>query len=64
MRDRTQRNDNLEVSVKKMISYSFKEATEWLEGNRNAEIYEYEYKKQQFEAICNQLIPDFNNLHV
>lgn len=44
------------TSVKKMLSYYFKEAIEWINANRNAEIHGYEYKKQQFEAICNKLI--------
>ncbi|KAL8157567.1 heat shock cognate 70 kDa protein-like [Apium graveolens] len=64
MRDESERNYELETSIKKMISYSFKEAIKWLEANPNAEVYEYEYKKQQFEAICNQLIPGIAGIRI
>ncbi|KAL8157576.1 hypothetical protein AgCh_002330 [Apium graveolens] len=57
VRDDTERNYRLKASVKKLINYSVKEAIEWLNANPNTEIYEYEYKKQQFEEMCNQLIP-------
>ncbi|KAL1821304.1 hypothetical protein ACET3Z_016173 [Daucus carota] len=57
IRDMSEENDKLEASVKSMISYYFKEATQWLDANPDAEAYEYEYKKRQFEATCNQLIP-------
>lgn len=57
MKDISESNSMLEASVKKMSSYYVKEAIEWIDTNRNAESYEYEYKKQQFEATCNKLIP-------
>ncbi|KAL8105257.1 hypothetical protein AgCh_029158 [Apium graveolens] len=41
MRDISERNTMLEASVKKMLSYYIKEAIEWINTNRNAEIYEY-----------------------
>uniref|UniRef100_A0A166CKA9 Heat shock protein 70 n=1 Tax=Daucus carota subsp. sativus TaxID=79200 RepID=A0A166CKA9_DAUCS len=64
MRDCTERNNNLEPSVKQKISYYFKEAIQWLDANRNAEIFEYEYKKQQFEAVCNLLIPSSEDIKI
>ncbi|XP_017245785.1 heat shock cognate 70 kDa protein [Daucus carota subsp. sativus] len=57
IRDMSEENDKLEASVKSMISYYFKEATQWIDANPDAEAYEYEYKKRQFEATCSQLIP-------
>lgn len=47
-----------------MIRYSFMEAMEWLDANMNAKIYKYEYKKQQFEAICNQLLPGIAGIRI
>ncbi|KAL1803423.1 hypothetical protein ACET3Z_032070 [Daucus carota] len=64
MRDNTEGNYSLKASVKKMISYSIKEAMEWLDANRDAEEYVYEYKKLQFEAMCNQLIPGMGGLSI
>ncbi|WOH15570.1 hypothetical protein DCAR_0935112 [Daucus carota subsp. sativus] len=63
-RDNTDGNYSLKASVKKMISYSIKEAIEWLDANRDAEEYEYQYKKQQFEAMCNHLIPGMGGIRI
>ncbi|WOH15574.1 hypothetical protein DCAR_0935116 [Daucus carota subsp. sativus] len=63
-RDNTEGNYRLKASVKKMISYSIKEAIEWLDANRDAEEYEYEFKKQQFEAMCNHLIPGMGGISI
>ncbi|XP_074356787.1 heat shock 70 kDa protein 18-like [Apium graveolens] len=57
IRDCTERNKNLKLSVKRKMRSSFKEAIKWLDANRNAEVHEYEYKKQQHEELCNQYIP-------
>uniref|UniRef100_A0A166FTY0 Heat shock protein 70 n=1 Tax=Daucus carota subsp. sativus TaxID=79200 RepID=A0A166FTY0_DAUCS len=51
-RDFAERNYNLDASDKTMISFYCKEAIEWLDANKNAEIHEYEYKKQHFKALC------------
>ncbi|KAK1380211.1 putative mediator of RNA polymerase II transcription subunit 37c [Heracleum sosnowskyi] len=64
MRDISERNSMLEASDKKMLSYCFKEAIEWINSNRNAEIHEYKYKKQQLEAICNKLIPGNEGMEI
>uniref|UniRef100_A0A175YPE2 Heat shock protein 70 n=1 Tax=Daucus carota subsp. sativus TaxID=79200 RepID=A0A175YPE2_DAUCS len=63
-REETETSCMLEASVKKMLSYSFKEAIEWINSNRNAEICEYEYKKQQLEAICNRHIPGIEGIKI
>ncbi|KAL8106018.1 hypothetical protein AgCh_029720 [Apium graveolens] len=64
IRDITENNYTLETSVKKIIDYSFKEAIEWLDANMDAETYEYEYKKQQFEALCNRLLPGIEDIGI
>ncbi|KAL8101517.1 hypothetical protein AgCh_033426 [Apium graveolens] len=64
MRDLAERTHSLEASSKTIITYSFNEAIKWLDTNKNAEIHEYEYKKQQFEAICNQLIPGSTSIRI
>ncbi|KAL8101519.1 hypothetical protein AgCh_033428 [Apium graveolens] len=64
MRDLAERIHNLEASAKTMFTYSFNEAIKWLDTNKNAEIHEYEYKKQQFEAICNQSIPGSTSIRI
>ncbi|KAL1806728.1 hypothetical protein ACET3Z_029796 [Daucus carota] len=64
MRDFFKRNYKLEASVKKMVKYSFEDAIKWLDANKNAEVYEYEFKKQQFEAICNQLVAGIADMKI
>ncbi|KAL1806635.1 hypothetical protein ACET3Z_029703 [Daucus carota] len=60
----SQKNCMLEASVKEMLSYYFKEATEWINSNKNAEIYEFKYKKLQLEAICNKFIPGSEGMEI
>uniref|UniRef100_A0A175YPM5 Heat shock protein 70 n=1 Tax=Daucus carota subsp. sativus TaxID=79200 RepID=A0A175YPM5_DAUCS len=57
VRDDTQNNYHLEASVRKAISKCFEEAVEWLDANKNAEVHEYELRRQNFKAICNQILP-------
>lgn len=64
MRDISERNSMLEASAKDMFSYYFKEAIEWINSNKDADIHEYEYKKQQLEAICNKLIPGNEGMEI
>ncbi|KAL8157574.1 hypothetical protein AgCh_002328 [Apium graveolens] len=64
VRDNIEGNYKLEASVKKTISTSIKEVIEWIDANPSAEFYEYEYKEQQFEAICNQLIPGIAGIRI
>ncbi|KAL1806727.1 hypothetical protein ACET3Z_029795 [Daucus carota] len=57
VRDDTQNNYHLEASVKKAITKCFEEAVEWLDANKNAEVHEYVLRRQNFKAICNQILP-------
>nr|XP_017221714.1 PREDICTED: heat shock cognate 70 kDa protein-like [Daucus carota subsp. sativus] len=60
----SQKNCMLEASVKEMLSYYFKEVIEWLNSNKNAELYEFKYKKLQLEAICNKFIPGSEGMEI
>nr|XP_017220948.1 PREDICTED: heat shock cognate 70 kDa protein-like isoform X2 [Daucus carota subsp. sativus] len=60
----SQSNCMLEASVKDMLNYYFKEATEWINSNKDAAIYEFKYKTLQLESICNKLIPGSEGMEI